>query len=83
VDPADVAVGVVRVLERGQRVAVGGSVASSAYGEPRATRDLDFAARLGPSRRCVPIESLGPDLAVDAAARMEDLLARAMTQSFL
>jgi hypothetical protein len=61
-------------MERaGVEYAVGGSVASSAYGEPRATRDLDFAVRLTP--RLVPslLESLGPDFVVDTELLLEGI----------
>jgi hypothetical protein len=66
-DSADVAVRLARALERaGIEYAVGGSVASSAYGEPRATRDLDVAIRLTPALAPALIEALGPDFAVVA-----------------
>jgi hypothetical protein len=52
-DPTTVAVRVARALENaGVEYAVGGSVASSAYGEPRATLDLDVAIRLTGAAQC-------------------------------
>lgn len=66
-DSADVAIRLARALERaGIDYAVGGSVASSAHGEPRATRDLDVAVRLTPALAPALIDALGPDFAVDA-----------------
>jgi hypothetical protein len=73
-DTTEVAVQLARAMERaGVEYAVGGSVASSAYGEPRATRDLDFAVRLTP--RLVPslLESLGPDFVVDSELLLEGI----------
>jgi hypothetical protein len=73
-DTTEVAVQLARAMERaGVEYAVGGSVASSAYGEPRATRDLDFAVRLTP--RLVPslLESLGPDFVVDTELLLEGI----------
>jgi hypothetical protein len=65
-DATEVAVRFARALEHaGIEYAVGGSVASSAYGEPRATRDLDFAVRLTPRLLPALLEALGPDFAVD------------------
>jgi hypothetical protein len=59
-DPGDVAVRVARAFERaGIEYAVGGSVAASAYGEPRATRDLDFAVRLSGSQASTLLQALG------------------------
>lgn len=46
-DPVEVALVLARVLERlGIRYCVGGSVASSVYGEVRTTLDVDFVAEL-------------------------------------
>ena len=82
-DPTAVAVRVARALERaGVEYAIGGSVASSAYGEPRATRDLDFAIRLGP--RLVPalLESLGDDFMVDTELLQEGIQTGATVNIF-
>lgn len=68
-DSADVAVRLARALERaGIEYAVGRSVASSAYGEPRATRDLDVAVRLTPALALALVDALGPEFAVDPDA---------------
>jgi len=53
---------------------VGGSVATSAYGEPRATHDVDLVARLPMAKAGALCESLGDDFyansdVVRAAAR--------------
>lgn len=64
-----VVIRVARALERaGVEYMVGGSVASSAHGEPRSTRDVDFAVRM--TETDVPrfVEALGPDFAVDEVA---------------
>ena len=68
-DPADVAVRVARAFERaGVEYAVGGSVAASAYGEPRATRDLDFAVRLSASQVSTLVQELGSEFDIDPDA---------------
>ena len=68
-DPGDVAVRVARAFERaGVEYTVGGSVAASAYGEPRATRDLDFAVRLSGSQVSTLLEELGSAFDVDPDA---------------
>lgn len=64
-----VVIQVAHALERaGVEYMVGGSVASSAHGEPRSTRDVDFAVRM--TETDVPrfVEALGPDFAVDEVA---------------
>lgn len=40
---------------------IGGSIATSAYGEPRATNDVDLAANLRPSACRTFVEGLGDD----------------------
>lgn len=73
-DPTTVALRVARALENaGVEYAVGGSVASSAYGEPRATLDLDFAIRLTPGTVPALLEALGPDFVVDAESLEEGI----------
>jgi hypothetical protein len=72
---ARIALRVARALEAtGVDYMVGGSVASSTHGEPRATRDIDVAVRL--SKRAVQplVTELGPDFAID-----EEMLAEAVT----
>lgn len=71
-DAAAVSVLFARALERaGIDYAVGGSVASSAYGEPRATRDLDFAVRLTLAKVPALLAALGLEFAVDEPALRE------------
>ena len=49
--PIDVALIVARIFEAlGIRYLVAGSVASTLYGEPRTTLDIDFAIQLEPGR---------------------------------
>lgn len=65
----DVAVRVARALERaGVEYMVGGSVASSAHGEPRATRDIDFAIRLTESAVAALVEACSGSCAGIASA---------------
>lgn len=71
-DPTSVAVRIARALdEAGIEYAVGGSVASSAYGEPRATRDLDIAIRLTPEDVPALVDALGPEFEVDSESLLE------------
>jgi hypothetical protein len=71
-DVTDVAVRVARALDQaGVEYVVGGSVASSAHGEPRATRDIDFAVLLTESTIAALIAALGPDFAVDEQMLLE------------
>ena len=44
---------------------VGGSVASSLHGEPRATNDIDFVVAMRPQRVQAFAEKLGDDFEVD------------------
>lgn len=65
-DELEVALRVARALESvGVEYALGGSVASSLQGEPRATNDVDFAVRLE-ERHVLPlVAALGPEFVVD------------------
>jgi hypothetical protein len=70
VNPEDevlaVLVRVARALEHAQvEYMVGGSVASSLHGEPRATRDIDFAVRLREEALPRLVAALGQDFAID------------------
>lgn len=68
-DPREVALRVARAFEAlGIEYALGGSVASSMQGEPRATNDIDSAVRLREDQVAPLIASLGPDFAVDDVA---------------
>ncbi len=61
---------------------IGGSVATGAYGEPRATNDLDVTVRVPASRvRDVP-RLLGPEFAVDEEALDEAVRLRRSTNIF-
>lgn len=63
----DVAVRLGRTFDSlGIRYLVGGSVASSLVGEPRATNDLDVLVELSEAQ--VTAEALGPDFEVDTEA---------------
>lgn len=66
-DPvAAVVLRVARALEKaGVEYMVGGSVASSLYGEPRSTQDIDFAVTLDETSLPALIAALGSDFAVD------------------
>jgi hypothetical protein len=63
--PLQVALQVAHALERlGVRYLLGGSLASTAFGEPRATMDVDFAADLAPEQVAPLLAELGPDFHV-------------------
>jgi hypothetical protein len=53
------------------RWAVGGSLASTAYGEPRATNDVDIVAVLSATAATKFIAELGPDFYADADMAQE------------
>jgi hypothetical protein len=50
------------------RWAIGGSLASSAHGEPRTTNDVDVIALLSEEAARAFVASLGADFDVDSAA---------------
>ena len=61
-NPLDVALRVAAALEAvGCEYFVGGSVASSLQGEPRATNDIDIVVALMPHRIGAFVKELGPD----------------------
>jgi hypothetical protein len=65
-DPLELAARVAEALERvGVRYLLGGSLASTALGEPRATLDVDFVADLQPEIVEPWLAVLGPDFAGD------------------
>jgi hypothetical protein len=68
-DPIALAGRVAGIFESmGIRCVVGGSVASSVFGEPRATEDVDLVADLQP-RHVIPLlQALGDDFYVEEAA---------------
>ena len=65
-DPLEIALLVAAAIERADgSYFVGGSVASSLQGDPRATNDIDFVVELTRVRAFA--EALGPDFEVDQA----------------
>lgn len=65
-DSLDVALRVGAALESvGCPYFVGGSVASSLHGEPRATNDIDLVIAMSPLRVPLFAQALGPDFEVD------------------
>jgi hypothetical protein len=65
-DFLDVALLVARAIEKcGGEYFVGGSVASSVHGEPRATNDIDFVLSLPVGRVGELAEALGTDFEAD------------------
>jgi hypothetical protein len=76
-DALDVALRVAAVLDSlGVDYFVGGSVASSLQGEPRATNDIDMVVAMPPGYVPAFARSLGPDFEVD-----EDMLRDALHRS--
>jgi hypothetical protein len=69
VDVVDVTLLVTQALERaGVAYFLGGSLASSFQGEPRATNDIDLVVELTPASVQSFVAALGPDFDVDAEA---------------
>lgn len=65
-DEYEVALRVAGVLEElGIAYTLGGSLASSLQGEPRATNDVDFAVHLDEHQVPALVERLGPDFVAD------------------
>ncbi len=74
--PLEVALAVARALEAtGVGYFLGGSMASSLYGQPRLTNDLDFVVLLRPNEVEPLKRALGPDFDVDEVA-LEDAARR-------
>jgi len=68
-DPVALALILARILERlGVRYCIGGSVASSVYGEVRTTLDVDFVTDLDPSRIDAFVAAVETDFHVVAEA---------------
>jgi hypothetical protein len=81
-DALDVALLVARALESvGAEYFVGGSVASSLQGEPRATNDIDFVVSLPPGRVAELVTALGADFEVDQDM-LRDALGRGSSANF-
>jgi hypothetical protein len=75
VDALDVALLVARAIESvGGAYFVGGSVASSFQGEPRATNDIDIVLELPVARVRALVSALGPDFEVDGDMLRDALL---------
>jgi hypothetical protein len=71
-DPIPAAILVIRALERlGVPYLVGGSLASSVYGTPRATNDVDLVADLRPHHVDGLLRELGGEFAVEETALRE------------
>lgn len=85
VDEYEVALRVAAVLEEmGIEYTLGGSLASSLHGEPRATNDVDFAAKFDEEQIAAFVERLGPDFVADIEAfRMAVRLHRSHQVYFL
>jgi hypothetical protein len=76
--PIDLALRVTEILDRlGIPYVVGGSVASSILGEPRATADIDIAIRLAEGEIDRLIEALGADYYVSREAAVSAVHRRA------
>jgi hypothetical protein len=68
-DPVPAAVQVIRAFEAvGIQYAVGGSLASSLYGFPRATNDVDLVADVRPEHVDALLAQLGDDFAIEETA---------------
>ncbi|MGC4120038.1 MAG: hypothetical protein QM765_36750 [Myxococcales bacterium] len=67
-----IALRVARALESvGAAYFLGGSLASSIQGDPRATNDIDFVVQLSPSSVPALARALGPDFEVDEVSLAE------------
>lgn len=81
-DSVDLALRIGNVLESlGCDYFVGGSLASSMFGEPRSTNDIDFVVAMRPQRVAAFAEKLGTDFEVDTAM-LRDALARGSCANF-
>lgn len=68
-DPYSVALSVVRALDAlGVKSTIGGSIASSFAGEPRATIDIDIVAALEEGHVCALAQALSPEFYADEGA---------------
>jgi hypothetical protein len=80
-DPLAIAGRVAAAFERlGVRYLLGGSLASTAMGEPRATLDVDMVADLGPETVVLWIALLGAEFAVDTAWARDEVARRGSFQ---
>ena len=80
-DPVAVAIEVARTFERlGIRYVLGGSLASTAFGEPRSTLDVDFAADLTPNTLEPWAAAMEPSFFLDRAWARQEVAARGSFQ---
>ncbi len=80
VDPIAIAAALAKILDQiGIRYVIGGSVAASAYGEPRTTLDLDVMIEADERQIRKLVEKLSDDFYVDETAAVQ---AVRMTSSF-
>jgi hypothetical protein len=61
---------------------LGGSLATSIHGEPRATNDIDFVADANSTQVKQLIDALGPDFSIDSDALKDAILRRATCNFF-
>ena len=81
--PIDVALRVAAVLESlGLAYHLGGSLASSIHGEPRATNDIDFVVDLRRESLQAVVDALGNDFAIDRASLLDAVRDRASCNIF-
>lgn len=74
--PFDLAVQVIRVLDRFEiEYALGGSMASSIFGEPRATADIDLAVRLSLDRASDLFDDLQADFYILRGSALDAIAA--------
>lgn len=82
-DPIDVALAVAAALEAvGGEYFVGGSIASSLQGEPRATNDVDFVVSLPIGKVAALRDALGDAFEVDEAMLRDALLHASTANAF-
>lgn len=80
-DPLEIAAELADALEKvGVRYLLGGSLASTALGEPRATLDVDLVADLEPGTLTPWLQRLGADYAVDIAWARDEVARRGSFQ---
>lgn len=81
--PIDVALRVAAVLESlGLAYHLGGSLASSIHGEPRATNDIDFVVDLRRESLQAVVDALGNDFAIDRESLRDAVRDRASCNIF-
>ena len=83
VDPIQIALRVGSALEMlGLAYHLGGSLASSLYGEPRATNDIDIVVDLPLDKVPALADTLGPDFAIDRESLAEAVRSRGTCNVF-